>query len=113
MNLKNLKLKLLDPYDFEGTKVTELDLSGLSRLTALDMCQISDKMNEKGYSGQMMELTVPYAILITTKAMEKPWEYCDKLSARDTIRLKNFISNFLYSRASIDLDPGAASQEET
>lgn len=107
---KKLVLTLPDPFDFEDEKgIKELDLSGITTLTAMDMCQVYDKMLEKGYSGQMMELSVPYVLLITTKALGKPWEYLNKMSARDTIMLKNFVTNFLYTRGSME----ALNQEES
>lgn len=110
MDIKKLKLKLLDPFDFEDEKeIKELDLSGLMTLTAMDICAISDKMMEKGYSGQMLEVTPYYAILAAARAMGKPWEYCNKMGARDTIRLKNFVANFLYTRGSLKM----SSEEET
>ena len=110
MAIRNLILKLSDPFDFEEEKgIKQLDLSGLATLTAMDICAVSDKMLEKGYSGQMMELTPNYCLLIAARALGKPWEYCNKMSARDTIKLKNFITNFLYTRGSIE----KISEEET
>lgn len=95
----NWIITLLDPYEFEGKTVEKVDLNGLFDLTGRDLCQIDDQMLAKGYSGQNMELTKQYALLVVAKVCGQPWEYADNMRARDAIRMKNIISNFFYTRA--------------
>lgn len=95
---KKIVLRLMEPYDFEGVEVSELDLSGLYSLTGRDLCQIDDMMIQRGYSGQNLELTKQYALLTAARVLKKPWEYCDSMKARDAIRLKNVVTNFFYTR---------------
>ena len=92
------KIKLMDPYDFEGKTIEEIDLNGLFDLTGRDTCQIDDQMIARGYSGAKLELTNQYAMLTVSKVCKQPWEFADQMKSRDVIRIKNIVSNFFYTR---------------
>lgn len=95
---QGLIIKLMDPFTFDGAQVKELDLTGLYTLTGNDLVQIDDQMLARGYSGQNVEMTKIYAMLTVAKVMKKPWEFCNEMKARDIIRIKNFVTNFFYTR---------------
>lgn len=94
-----LIIKLMTPFQFDGAKVTEIDLNGLYDLSAHDLIQIEGIMLRNGYSGQNMELTTKYALLAAAKAAGKAWEFCDEIKSRDAIRIKNIVTGFFYMRS--------------
>lgn len=91
-------VKLYDPYMFEGQEVTEIDLTGLYDMTAQDMFAVDEQMRRLGYSGQNPEITRLYALLTAAKLNHKPWEWCNRMKARDAVRIKNVVSGFFYMR---------------
>lgn len=93
-----LILKLADPYKFDGIEVTELNMEGITELTAGDMCQLDREMIKRGYSGTRMDATRQYAMLVAAKVNGKPVDYCDRMGARDSIRLRDFVATFFYTR---------------
>lgn len=98
MKKQSLIVKLYDPYLFDGQEVTEIDLSGLYDMTAEDMFAVDEQMRRLGYSGQNPEITRQYALLTTAKLNDKPWEWCNRMKARDAVRIKNVVSGFFYMR---------------
>lgn len=91
-----LSVKLYDPYMFEGEEVKVIDLSRLYDMTAEDMFAIDEQMRRRGYSGQNPEITRLYALLTVAKINNKPYEFCNKMRARDSVRIKNVVSGFFY-----------------
>ena len=94
-----MMLTLGDPFLFDGAEIKEINLEGLFDLTAGDMCDIDRQMIAKGYSGARMEVTRQYAMLVTAKVNHKPWEFCNGMKARDSIRLKEIVTTFFYITA--------------
>ena len=93
-----LKIRLADPFMFEGQEIKEVDLSGLFDLTAADLCAIDLQMMARGYTGARMELTRQYALLVAARVNGKPWEWLDRMRARDCIRLRETVTTFFYAR---------------
>ena len=93
-----LVLTLADPFEYDGIEVTEICMEGLNDLDASDLCAIDMQMIAKGYSGARMEVTKQYALLVAARINKKPWEYCNKMKARDTIRLRDMVTAFFYAR---------------
>ena len=96
---QDLILKLADSYKYDGEEVTELNMNGLLDLTAADLCAMDRSMMKLGYSGTRMELTRQYALLVAAKINNKPSGFCDRMSARDSIRLRDMVATFFYARA--------------
>lgn len=94
----DLILKLGDPFRFDGQEYTELDLSGLFDLTAMDMAEIDRRMQVMGYSYARPEVTGTYAMLVAARVNHKPWEFCQKMKARDMIRLRETVRAFFYAQ---------------
>lgn len=94
-----LKIELADPYTFDGEEVKSIDLSGLFDLTAMNMTEVDRQMANMGYSYARPEVTGIYAMLIAAKVNHKPWEYCNKMKARDFIRLRETVRAFFYAQA--------------
>ena len=89
---------LESPYKFDGKEIETIDMSGLTEITAADLCDIDMQMTRKGYSGIRTELTRQYAMYVAARVNHKPWEFCDRMSGRDSIRLKDMVSAFFYAR---------------
>lgn len=94
----DLKLQLGDPFRFDDKEYTELDLSGLFDLTAMDMAEIDRRMQAMGYNYARPEVTGIYAMLVAAKVNHKPWEFCNKMKARDMIRLRETVRAFFYAQ---------------
>src|SRR5699024_12095099 len=62
------------PYKFEGKEYTELDLSGMERLTVQDVIDIQRELIEQGNTAALgaIEATTGYAMALATKACRKP-----------------------------------------
>ena len=74
------------PYQFEGKEYTELDLSGMERLTVQDVIDIQRELIEQGNTAALgaIEATTGYAMALATKACRKPVELF-KLMPRKTM----------------------------
>lgn len=94
----HLKLNLADPFIFDDKEIKEIDLEGLFNLTAADMCAIDMQMLAMGYTGQRIEITRQYALLVAARVNKKPWEFCNRMKARDSIRLRDMVIAFFYAR---------------
>lgn len=94
-----LVLKLADPYKYDGKEIAELDMNGLVDLTAGDLCSIDREMLKLGYSGTRMDTTRQYALLVGARVNGRPNNFCDRMSARDSIRLRDMVVTFFYARA--------------
>jgi hypothetical protein len=95
--LKNAMSKLSQPFKYNGKEVTGIDLSGLLDLTAHDMVEIDAEMQKRGFSGHRIEMSRQYAMLLAAKINHMPYDFCDRMSARDSIRLKDAITVFLFA----------------
>jgi len=91
-----LIIQLYDHYVFDGEEVKEINLSGLYDMTAEDMFAVDDQMRRRGYSGSNPEITRLYALLTAARVNRKPWEWCNKMKARDAVRIKNVVAGFFY-----------------
>lgn len=94
-----MKLTLGQPYKYDGDEIKEIDLSGLLDLNARDLVEIDKEMTRQGFTGSRIELTRQYAMLVAAKVADKPYNFCDRMSARDSIRLKEYVTTFLYATA--------------
>lgn len=89
-------VKLSKPYEFEGSTFTEVDLSGLEKLTTRDMLAADKHLSRGGNISVMPELTLDYALFLAARAAELPIEFFMGLSPRDAVKIKNRVTNFLY-----------------
>ena len=92
-----MSFELNQSFKYDGEEITELDLSGLLDLNAHDLVDIDREMTRRGFAGARNELTRQYAMLVAAKCMHKPWDFCDRMSARDSIRLKEYVVTFFYA----------------
>ena len=60
-------LKLSKPYIFEEKTYTEIDLSGLGNIKAIDMIEANKLYDRSGGFSIMPELSMEYAFIIASK----------------------------------------------
>ena len=93
---ESLVLKFRKPYKFEGVEYTEVDLSAMEDLTAADLCAVGKIMNKLGIVNPVAEMTGDYAIYMAARASGKPVEFFQGLPPKESIKLKNMVTGFLY-----------------
>ncbi|MDL2274330.1 phage terminase large subunit family protein [Oscillospiraceae bacterium OttesenSCG-928-G22] len=93
---ESLILPLGKPYKFEGQTYTEVDLSALEDISAADMAAVNKILSRKGVVTPMPEMTLDFCIYMAAKVSKLPAEFFMGLPARDTIKLKNLVTGFLY-----------------
>lgn len=92
----DLKVKLSQAYDFEGEKITEVDLTGLNDVTADDMIQANKVLTANGSIAAVPEITLEYALVMAGRVSGLPIEFFKTLKPRDAMKIKNRVTNFLY-----------------
>lgn len=90
------KMKLSKVYDFEGTKVSEIDFSGLENLTANDMIKANKVLNNSGNVTVLPETNLEYTLVIAASATDYPIEFYKQLAPRDAIKVKNKVISFFF-----------------
>lgn len=90
-------IKLAKPYHFEDQTYTEIDLSGLENLTGRDMVAVSKTLTRQGDVSMIQEMSMDYALIMASKATGQPVEFFYNLPPKECIKVKNRVTNFLYS----------------
>lgn len=88
---QTLVIKLNKPVDFEGETHENIDLSGLETITASDLADVESEVMDS----MMPELTMKYALLLAARATGHPFELFKSLPARDGLKVKRAVMNFL------------------
>ena len=86
-------LKLKKEITFEGTRYTELDLSGLEELSGEEygsLCKQAENLDG-------MDMSLTFAYLAAAKVTGLPYDFFKKLGAKDTCRLRYAVSSFFLS----------------
>ena len=95
MAKKDYIISFSKPYTFEGTEYKEIDLSGLEDLTSEDLENADSQFSMSGKFDAMRESSTAYCMLLSATATKKPIEFFKKLGAKDTVKIKMVVSNFL------------------
>jgi len=93
---ESLILTLGKPYKFEGQTYTEVDLSALEDTSAADLTAVNKIISRKGVVTPMPEMTMDFCIYMAARVSKLPVEFFLGLHSRDTIKLKNVVTGFLY-----------------
>lgn len=91
-----LKIVFKKPITWEDETYKEIDLSGLEDLSARDMIQAQRAMEKSGSMNVMPELSLEYACIMASKATGIPVEFFQNLPMKESGRLKNRITTFIY-----------------
>lgn len=94
----DLVLKFAKPYKFNGEEYTEVDLSGLENVTAGVLENVGKIFGKKnpGANPALMEMNMQYCILLAQRVSKLPLEFFHGLPAREAVKLKTLVTNFLY-----------------
>lgn len=95
---EDLVLKLSKPYNFDGQAYTEVDLHGLEDVTTATLENVGKIYGKKkpGANPALMEMDMAYCVLLAQRVSKLPLEFFNGLPARDAIKLKTLVTNFLY-----------------
>lgn len=93
---ESLILKFKRPYKFEDNTYSEVDLSGLEDITGADMIAVNQKLSRRGSLPVLQEMSLEYAQEIAAVVTGKPVEFFKGLNPKDSMKLKNKISNFIF-----------------
>lgn len=88
-------IKFNKSYNFEGLDYKEIDLSNLENLTTQDLASIDKIYTSKGQADPLKEMSVSYACILAAQVASKPVEFFENLPAREGIKLKTVVANFL------------------
>jgi hypothetical protein len=91
-----LVIELKKPYEFEGKSYDKIDLSGLENITGNDMIQVNRILEKQGQLPVLQEMKLEYAQEMASRITGYPVEFFKGLRAKDSIKLKNTISNFMF-----------------
>ena len=92
-----LVLNLITPIEYQGTKISTLDLTGLKEMTGEDLNVIYDLYESMGGTGSIMqESTLRFAQVIASRATGYPMEAITKLKAKDSVALKGRVYRFFF-----------------
>ena len=83
--MSEVAVKFEKPYKFEGKEYTEIDLSGIEKMTVSDLIDIQKELMSEAASSFVMETTASFAQVMATKASGKPVELF-KLMPRGKIK---------------------------
>ncbi|MEY8261017.1 phage tail assembly protein [Oscillospiraceae bacterium 50-60] len=95
---EDLVLRFGKPYKFGGQEYTEVDLSGLEDVTAgvlENVGKIAAKKNP-GMNPALQEMSLTFCTYLAQRVAKLPLEFFEKLPAREAIKLKALVTNFLY-----------------
>ena len=83
------------PYKFEGTEYNEIDLSKIEDLTAADLEAVDKIFITSGSVDALKEMSISYACILASKVASKPLEFFRNLPAKEGMKLKTLVTNFL------------------
>ena len=95
---EDLVLRFGKPYKFGGQEYTEVDLSGLEDVTAgvlESVGKIAAKKNP-GMNPALQEMSLTFCTCLAQRVAKLPLEFFTGLPAKEAIKLKALVTNFLY-----------------
>ena len=95
---EDLVLRFGKPYKFGGQEYTEVDLSGLEDVTAgvlENVGKIAAKKNP-GMNPALQEMSLTFCTCLAQRVAKLPLEFFTGLPAKEAIKLKTLVTNFLY-----------------
>ena len=95
---EDLVLRFGKPYKFGGQEYTEVDLSGLEDVTAgvlESVGKITAKKNP-GMNPALQEMSLTFCTYLAQRVAKLPLEFFTGLQAKEAIKLKAMVTNFLY-----------------
>lgn len=97
MAANNYLIKFNKPYKFEGAEYKDVDLSKLEEITAQDLIDANRMYLTQTSMPAISEADIYYTFLIASGITGKPLNFFEKLPAREGMKVKRVISDFLFS----------------
>lgn len=86
------EVELTREYDFDGTKIRKVDLSGLKELTTVDGTEIDQVMERMNHAPRNKFRDLTYTKHIAMRVTGLPVEFFNNLIWKDMERIKNRIT---------------------
>lgn len=83
------------PYVFEGKTYDGVDLEALEKTTTKDLYELDKYFAGKGKRMLVPEVDREYCLAILAQANGLPLEFFNEMPARDSIRIRGRVQNFL------------------
>ena len=95
---EDLVLRFAKPYKFGGVEYTEVDLSGLEDVTAGVLENVGKIVAKKnpGMNPALQEMSLTFCTYLAQRVAKLPLEFFTGLPAKEAIKLKTLVTNFLY-----------------
>ena len=95
---EDLILRFAKPYKFGGQEYTEVDLSGLEDVTAGELENVGKIAAKKnpGMNPALQEMSLTFCTYLAQRVAKPPLEFFTGLPAKEAIKLKALVTNFLY-----------------
>ena len=95
---EDLVLRFAKPYKFGGMEYIEVDLSGLEDVTAGTLESVGKIVAKKnpGMNPALQEMSLTFCTYLAQRVAKLPLEFFTGLPAKETIKLKTLVTNFLY-----------------
>ena len=95
---EDLILRFGKPYKFGGQEYTEVDLSGLEDVTAGVLESVGKIVSKKapGLNPALLEMSMQFCNYLAQRVAKLPLEFFTGLPAKEAIKLKAMVTNFLY-----------------
>ena len=96
---EDLILRFNKPYKFDGREYTEVDLSGLEDVTAGVLENVGKIVSKKapGMNPALQEMSLTFCTYLAQRVAKLPLEFFTGLPAKEAIKLKALVTNFLYA----------------
>ena len=96
---EDLVLRFAKPYKFGGMEYTEVDLSGLEDVTAGVLESVGKIVAKKnpGMNPALLETSLTFCTYLAQRVAKLPLEFFTGLPAKEAIKLKALVTNFLYA----------------
>lgn len=96
---EDLILRFAKPYKFGGMEYTEVDLSGLEDVTAGTLESVGKIVAKKnpGMNPALQEMSLTFCTYLAQRVAKLPLEFFAGLPAKEAIKLKAMVTNFLYA----------------
>ena len=96
---EDLVLRFAKPYKFGGVEYTEVDLSGLEDVTAGTLESVGKIVAKKnpGMNPALQEMSLTFCTYLAQRVAKLPLEFFTGLPAKEAIKLKALVTNFLYA----------------
>lgn len=90
-------IKFNKQYVFEGQNYDSIDLSNIESLSTNDLINADKAYLSTGNISPTAEMTLAYACIIAAKVTQKPIEFFNQLPAKEGMKVKTAVVNFLYN----------------